>query len=304
MKYLLNFPHFYLLFLILLNSCKSSTEPEDKFKDPRDMVWTVDTLFFHEEGQTIVNQLFAIDRNNVYASGWCVGFWKYNGDRWNRIDLLNSLGAFQAHDMIGFSNSNIFCFGEVSITRSKIVHFDGLTWNEFTSAGTVAARLLTACADKSTNIYAGGDNGWILYFNGTTWQKDQIKMYVPKGGAYFLRSSAVWKDTTFFTAYNNDHQGREVYYLIKGKFKNWKISDSMVIDNSSSIYKWGWWGLYVSPDNKLMSYGSSGVWEYNGNEWDHKLTTENVVRGVFSLGSNYTIAAGALNEVYFNNGSV
>lgn len=292
--------------LVVLSSCKSSTEPGEAYKDPREMTWTCDTLFFPDVWQTRIENFLAFDSDNIYGYGYssvCKNIWKYNGSKWSVVNT-SSVGGFDIKKMLGFSQTDIYGFGQWGSSLSKIIRYNGALWTEYTSAGTVEARLLTACADKSTNIYAAGDNGWILYFNGTAWQKDQIKMYVPSGGSYFLRSSAVWKDTTFFTAYKTDNRGREVYYLIKGKYKNWAIADSMVIDNPSSTYKWGWWGLYVAPDNKLISYGVSGIWEYNGMGWNHILTTVNSVRGVFSMGTDYTFTAGALNEVYFYNGSV
>jgi hypothetical protein len=220
MKNKLKIAFFFLSFLLLINSCKNSTEPGDNFKDPRDMAWTVDTLYFPNVAQTWIENFLAFDEKNIYGYGRssdCKNIWKYNGSKWSNIDISNSVFGFAVKKMIGFSQTNILCFGHFGSSLSKVVHFDGFGWEESTNAGTVEARLLTACADKISNIYAGGDNGWILYFNGISWQKDQIKMYVPKGGSYFLRSSAVWKDTTFFTAYNMDNRGREVYYLIKGK---------------------------------------------------------------------------------------
>jgi hypothetical protein len=303
MKSIFTFLFVALCGFLILNSCKSVTEAEDSYKNPNDMTWTCDTLYFADEVQTSLNEFSALDINNIYAYGWSSCLWHYNGSKWSRIDIINTLGTFNATKMLEFASSNIFCFGYSSYTKSKILRYTGLVWSEYTISGQVEARLLTACANKSTNMYAAGDNGWILYFNGTTWLKDQIKMYVPSGSQYLIRSSAIYNDTTYFTAFKTDFAGRDVHYIIKGTYKNWVVSDSMVIDNISSQYKWGWWSLYVTPGNKLMSYGDAGVWEYKTSGWEHKLTTENSVRGIFALNENYIISTGALNEVYFYDGA-
>jgi hypothetical protein len=291
-----------LLTLVVLSSCKHSTESGESYKDPREMTWTCDTLLFLDEGQTWLNNFLVFDASNIFAYGHSSRFWRYNGSKWNNYQRSNEVGAIQPYKMIGFTPDHVFCFGEATITESKIIHFNGFTWTIYTQAETVPARLLTACASNTNNIYAGGDNGWMLYYNGVVWQKDQIKRYTSPNGAYMLRGSAVYKDTTYFIGYNTDNYGKDVYYFIKGKYKNWRIIDSTVYDISHYQTKWGTWDLYVSPDNKLYSYGPKGVWEYSNNTWNQKLYTENAVRGMFALNSNYIVTAGVLNEIQFYDG--
>jgi len=288
--------------LIVLNSCKNSTEPGENYKDPRQMTWTCDTLYLAGEGQTWLDNILAFEKNNIFAYGHSSSFWRYNGSKWNNYPRSNEVGAIQPYKMIGFSPDHIFCFGEATLTESKIIHFNGFNWSVYTQAETVPARLLTACASSTNNIYTGGDNGWILYNNGATWQKDQFKRYTSPTGTYMLRGSAIYNDTTYFIGYNTDNYGKDVYYMIKGKYKNWRIEDSTVFDVSHYQSKWGTWDLYVSPSNKLYSYGPSGVWEYSNNVWIKKLNTENAVRGMFALNSNYILTAGVVNEIQFYDG--
>jgi hypothetical protein len=292
---------------LILNSCKSVTEAEDSYKNPNDMTWTCDTVYSSGAAQTLLEHFLAFSSNNIYAYGHNSDgkhIWRYNGSKWAPEDISNSLTGFKAGKLIGFSSSDIWGFGSIGGGYlSKIARYNGSTWQEYTDGAQVDANLMTAAADKKTNIYAAGYNGWIIHYNGGSWSKEQIKMYVPSGGFYALRSSAIWKDTTYFTAHNTNNLGREVFYFIKGTYKNWVIADSMVIDNFWAEFKWGWYGMKVTPDDKLISYGVRGIFEYDGKSWTKIYDSpDNGVYDVFILNNNYKIAVCAFSKVSFYDG--
>ena len=308
MKHLFAFLFFMVTGILTISSCKSSgTDSENNIKDPRDMTWTCDTLYLPEVAQTMLTHFLAFSPKDIYAYGHSSSttfFWHYDGLKWSIVDLINKVGAFNVTKLLGFSSQSIWGIGYSSFISSKIIRYDGIGWSEYNQAGKVEGRLLTASVDKQKKVYTAGDNGWVLYFDGSNWFKDQIKMYVPNGGFYAIRSSAIWKDTTYYTAYNTDNKGREVYYFIKGNYKNWVVADSMVMDNPFAEWKWGWWDMKVTSDNKLLSFGTKGIWEYKNKRWVKVYDSpENLVYDVFILNGNYKVAACAFSKVAFFDGS-
>ncbi len=162
--------------------------------------------------------------------------------------------------------------------------------------------MLTICGNRPSNIYAGGRNGDILYYNGVKWNYDCLRIKPESGGEYYIRASAFYNDTTFFTG-SMYGTTKNVFYQIKGTYNNWKIIDSMTINNPLSQYKFGDWDLYVSPSNRLFTFGATGIWEYKNNGYVRLLSVPYTVNGLHALNDNYILAVGDRGYVYFYDGS-
>jgi hypothetical protein len=250
-----------------------------------------------------------VSANNIYiygqnsaANDLGSNLLHYDGTSWQYIKIHDKVIYGNINGMYVSSQNEIWCAADG--LGISIFKYDGLSWYNCWPSGEISGALLCIAGNKSDNIYAAGRNGVVLQYTGGSWRVDRIKMNVPSGAEYFIRSAAVCKDTCYMLGYISDIQNyQNKHYFIKGTYKNWTVVDS-VIEKGITNWKWGWWGLYTTPDNKLLSFGANGICEYTAGAWT-KLPLGNqwLISSVFSLNSNYTIAVGHYGTAYFNDGN-
>jgi hypothetical protein len=294
---------------LILSSCKShGTDPvAETYKDPREMTWIVDTLQYENTMQTNMNSILAFSSKDIFIYGHSSDLhgrvYHYDGNKWLPVDIYNSLGGtyYSPHKMISFNNNSIWLAAEDGNYKSRIIRYDGTSWTE-TATNQSVGGMMTITGKRNDNLYAAGRNGDILYFNGIKWDYDNIKIKPESGGEYFIKSSATFKDTVFFSG-SMWGTTKNIFYQMKGTYKNWNIIDSMVLVNPNSQYKFGDWDFYVTPSNRLLSFGSTGIWEYRNNSYTSLLSVPYCINGMFAISDSYMMAVGDRGYAYFYDGT-
>ena len=300
------------LLIFTIYSCKSNPvnppppPPVEGNKDPREMTWTVDTLSYSDTPQTIMYGICGISTNNIYIYGHnpsAIGshVMHYDGEKWNALMLRNYVPYSEIYDMLAFSKDNVWFAGYG--VGAKIINYNGIKYTEYWPSDAIDDELLCTAGDKPNNIYAGGRNGLVLQFTGSKWRVDNVKKAINPGTEFYLRKAAVYQDTCFFLAdYLDVPNMTTKHYVIKGNYNNWVVADS-ITESYVTEWKWGWFGLTVTPENKLLSYGPEGIWEYSRGKWIKYFDTEDNIYHLFVLNKNYAVAVGLYGTVYYYNGS-
>jgi len=293
-----------IIIIFIANACKQSSEPVESYKDPREMTWSVDTLQYNGTYQTNMSKIIAFTTTDIFIYGRSSEqngqVYHYDGSKWKAVSLSTQFGGCYIKKIISFSNTKFYGVGEDQFYMGKIFSGDGLTWSLINAPRTEG--LLSICSIGNRYLYAGGRNGDILYFDGLQWNYDYKRIIPEAGRNYVIRAAEAYKDTVHFLG-SMWGTTKNVFYHIKGKYKDWKVVDSMVQANSTPVIKWGDQDLYVSPTNRLFSYGYHGIWEYAGKDWKTILMCDYAINGMFSLTDNYLIGCGDLGRVFYYDGT-
>ena len=290
------------IIFLQLTSCKDSgTEPNQKqFKDQREMTWTVDTLPVPEGAiQVLPKDLLVVSLTDVWLATW-VGhgqIMRYDSKTWKMVKEIgggiNSLVQGNSNDIWAGGYSNTIYLG----------HYDGVSWTRADDMG-ITGEILDMSKDPSGNIWAVGRNGVVLKYSQGKWIADTIKVNHYSDASYSLYSITSFGNKMYtLAAILDSKRKRDVYYFINGEINNWTVIDSMVLDFRSSIVKWGTHRSYSSSFGKLYSFGSLGLWEYEGNNWIKILPSTATIYDIYGVSNDYMLAVGDFLQVFFNNGS-
>lgn len=303
-------------------SCKDTgTGPEHKvFKDPRTMIWTVDTLEYPGSMQTSLWSVWGSSPTDVYAVGHNElikgQFWHYDRTKWECIDLFQYVepSSWTLQKVFGFGPNDFWVIGardknylgqdykESMVLQNKGSWVDHkLNYNGL---------MMDITGSSSSDIWACGRNGLVMYFNGFSWRVDTVK--IKKFGYdtdYVLAGIAKTNSDIVLVARTSySSKVRREQYFIRGSFKNWTVVDSTIFtsENWGDDPRWGDHGIFQSSSGKIYSYGGGGVWLLNlkNNQWDQILKNNYYINYVFGIGDDYLIATADFGRVWFYNGSV
>ncbi len=292
-------------------SCKDSgTGPNQKpFKDPREMTWTADTLNPSSDAvQLIPVDMLAFAPNDVWLACWSdvakKVMWRYDGFSWKESDIEGQSGPIGLDALAGNSSNDLWAGGFYGIPNSFIAlsHYTGSTWTRVDLR--IRGEILDMTKDPEGNIWACGRNGVVLKYSQGKWIADTIKVNHYSDASYSLYSITSFGNKMYtLAAILDSKRKRDVYYFINGEINNWTVIDSMVLDFRSSIVKWGTHRSYSSSFGKLYSFGSLGLWEYEGNNWIKILPSTATIYDIYGVSNDYMLAVGDFLQVFFNNGS-
>jgi hypothetical protein len=140
------------------------------------ITWHIDTL-----GQpgNFLYDVWGLDEYNIYAIGAAVmpegvtSVIKWDGTKWN----YHSWPEGGAKGLYGFSNDDIWIVGDWA-NRGFIGHFNGIGWTEyrddyFLANGDTVYPLYSLWGSSPDNLWAVGDKGTIVHWDGSEWRKDQ-----------------------------------------------------------------------------------------------------------------------------------
>ncbi len=205
---------------------------------------------------------------------------------------INSLVQGNSNDIWAGGYSNTIYLG----------HYDGVSWTRADDKG-ITGEILDMTKDTEGNIWACGRNGVVLKYDKIKWIADTIRSVSPLQQPPVLRSIQYYKDKISIIAGLTDDIGkRNFYYYITGDMKNWKLVDSMVLENSSSQIRFGNFGLYLSTDSELYSYGLEGIWRWNNSAWEKVFDLNGEVYGMCVINKDYIITGSAYKKIFFYNG--
>ncbi len=288
-----------LLIVLTSLSCKHSTEPEKKYKDPRNMTWTADTLPVPLGAiQVLPEDMLVVSPTNIWLATWMghAQIFHYNGKSWDlSLDLaggINCLTKDLSNNIWGGGYSNKIFIG----------YFDGFNWTRVNL--NLNGEILDMSNDTKGNIWACGSNGIVLKYSNYNWVVDTVKINFNYSVEFFLKSITYHNNNIFIIASSlNKNTLKQKYFFLKGDIKNWNIIDSMSLDSPSSEIKFGNFGLFNFQDNFLFSYGLEGIWAFKNNNWEKIFNLNGEVYGMYYLDNNYILAGSAFKKIFFFNGN-
>jgi hypothetical protein len=110
-----------------------------------------------------------------YTSGAATAgvLWHYNGSAWS--DEGPTTDADLLYGVWGSSASDVFVVGwDTTTSASVILHGNGAGWSPMTNASGFEPELYSVWGTAATDVYAagyGGDIGYLLHYDGTSWTK-------------------------------------------------------------------------------------------------------------------------------------
>jgi len=239
-----------------------------------------------------INTLYGIwgtSTSNIYAVGLNGVIFHYDGTTWT-TETSNTQNTLYA--VWGSSDTNIYAVG-----YKVILHKTGSTWDpvelkDYKNPGTdwTTETFYSIRGSDANHVYAGTENGYIFYFDGTGWT--EMNPDAPIGST---KISAIWPFTSsnVYVATGSSYSG--IY-----SFDGTKWSDSYEGDEQTLLYSiWG------NSTSDIYATGSAGLMiHFNGTSWlgvtSNATQTLNSISG--SSGSNI-IAVGSQGTIVHNRGT-
>ena len=261
MKNIFTFMFAVIIIITALSGCKSSTESEESYKDPSQMTWTIDTLYYPGSMQTALDKFLAFSNKDIFAYGHCDdskgALYRYDGSQWNL-----QTGATRFEKMIARSNTNIWGFG--GYPGVNILYYNnGSYWTRDYSLDSEDP-FYNATDDRAGYIYACGGQGLLAVYD-YIWKTETIKVKVSMASSLYFSSVGYFDDKLMLNGKTYDGLGGEWNYFIVKEGNLYVIKDSCTVWPNK--FTWGETGFYKSPWGKYYSYGYGGIWEYANGTW-------------------------------------
>ncbi len=293
----------YLLtisFLVLI-SCNEPTNTTitEKLKDPREMIWTADTL----QLPVLPQDMLVLSPSNIWLAVWVSPgeLWHYDGKIWKTIESVG--GSINCLTRV--NDNNLWAggrFGRNSKNYIAVANYKNNTWiwNEMPLEGEVT----DMCTDPQGNIWACSRNGIVLKYSNNKWSADTIKQNIDlELNSYWFSSVEYYNGNIYLLGGKaNKSTSIETDYFIMGDIKKWSVLDSMVFKSSNTNIKWGNRSLHISDDGKMYSCGLRGIWKYENNQWDQIKYFDGQMYGMYSPRSDYILVISAFNQMFYYNG--
>jgi hypothetical protein len=309
---------FFPFLIIISFGCNKTTGPED----PRQYEWKIDTLRYKSSFQTMMTSIWGSSTKDVWAVGHNSDgpgkMYRWDGIGWNdvKVGALEGgtiEGAIALHEIIGFSNNNIWAVGEKSHMKPVppyettytilLIQYDGRKWKEINLEYT--GMLSAIWGNSPQNIYFGGiDQIW--HYNDASLVQDSL--FLPKTEpttTYVVKSiSGIPNGDVFATVLTNRQKPlRDTYYFLKRQNTNWIIIDSAIMEPNNHELKWGFNSLWTSQSGNLYSAGF-GVFIWQNNKWVKILDTwPEPLYKIYGTADNNIFAVGDWGMVYHYNGN-
>ncbi|MBU2491713.1 MAG: hypothetical protein KJ571_03740 [Bacteroidetes bacterium] len=300
---------FPVLIIILINSCSSGTDPEEK-KSLRDYTWTADTLTTDQSVQTLMRSIWASSSNDIYVCGHnnsgIGNIWHYNGHKWSYIDdiIRNDIGRLASLSNVhGTNENNVWLVGYNGVANtdkknSFIVQYNGQKWVEHKIIYGSAINWVYAASVN--DVWACGDDGITYHYNGSVWDIDTINVPV-SGEAWFSLYSIVKVNNQVYCAGSRLEQGgfNKKNIFFKRENDNWVEVESY--EENQGI-NWGT-RLLVSTYKELYSIGSVGVHKWEGSQWLKVFSSQFPLTWMADIGENDVLITGGFGKIFHYNGA-
>jgi hypothetical protein len=308
-----------IFFTILTYSCESGNEPGKETKSPRDYTWSADTLQYENSSQTMMYDIWASGKNNIFVCGHNSAFmatlWRYNGTNWNRIDLFADIemGPHILNEIFGFPgpyNYGVWIAGErvyrnddgyLLGRKTMILHNDGVKWEEEDIH--LEGRILTVHGARPDNVWFGGDHGRVYHWNGNSWENEIITIPIPEYSSFpvTIEKIRVFNSEVYIQARIDADISR--LFFMKKNNDGWEIIDRMQIGIGNSIIHWGWADMYVSDWGDLYT-NERGIWKWETSRWTEIISTDDqFIDDMMGTNENNMFLVGSVGIAYHWNGS-
>lgn len=290
MKYLTKYIILSILsVVVLINSCEKPVEsviepdppdpPDLPLKDPRQYVWTADTISYENSLQLSMRTICKISPDDIYIGGHNSvnegNFWHFNGEVWKNIDLREDieLMAHSFRKIYGFSVDNVWAVGKQTIfhpiiqntllrNAPLIIHYDGVKWEKHNLASFNG--LWSIHGDSPNNLWVCGTGGLVAHYNGFEWIEDTVRVPDQREGNLEISDITVYNNNVYLVATLHRPDGTGSFNSIRGEIDNWEVIDSFNYNEQPSF---GDMYLYASPDGYLFS-SPTKVYRFENGLWN------------------------------------
>ncbi|MGD8778096.1 MAG: hypothetical protein PVH88_03955 [Ignavibacteria bacterium] len=311
LKNIAGIKYFIILIIpVVLQFCGESPTESEEVKDPREYVWSIDTIKYPEEDgvvQSLISSVWGSSENDVYITGHAdTGnrIFHYNGSSWEVIDEeANGIeSSYDGEWIYGFAGNDIWVAGIKKASFDSplypnhvpaMLHYTGSKWEMHELS--VEGQFTYTWGNSSNDIWACGDRGLVGYYDGSSWDIDTIQIAAGSDENFFIRSIIEYNHIAYAIGYKTPY-----LYFCKKSGSKWEIADSVETTYLGGNYPFGEGVLYVTSEKKLWSYGTGGVWEYTGdNSWTKIITTERTTSSLIEYTKGKFIIADYLGKVYY-----
>lgn len=229
--------------------------------------------------------------NNVYAANH-TGMLRWNGSTWSHVAAVRWRTL---HDVWGSSAGNVWGVGD----KGELVRWDGTAWTLHRYDGTsVSARglgdfdtparsyaLQGVWGSSSGNVFAVGDSGVVLRYNGTTWTRMTTPTTAQLTDVWGSGPSDVYATTA-------------AGQLIRFNGSAWSVVPAVQAPGAlRSVWGTGSGNVYAVGDGGI-------VYRYSGGSWQRiRLPTRSALYAVWGTGSSNVFVGGADGALYRWSGS-
>jgi hypothetical protein len=228
---------------------------------------------------------------SVYAANH-TGLLRYDGAAWSHVPAVRWRTL---HDVWGSSATGVWAVGD----KGEMVRWDGTAWTLHRYDGTsVAAKSLGdfdtpasaytlrgVWGSSAANVFAVGDSGVVLRYNGATWTR------MATGTTAQLND--VWGSGP-----NDVYAATSTGRLLRFNGTAWSAVAAVQAPGALRSV----WG---SSAGNVYAVGDGGMmYRYNGSSWQRiRLPTRSVLYTVWGTGASNVYAAGAGGALYRYNGA-
>ena len=274
------------------------------------MKWTADTIAYQGSFQTLMISMWASSPTDVWIAGHNEimrgKIYRYNGADWKEVYPFGEIpiSSYSLTKVMGLDYHNVWMIGDRrGYTRKDlIINWDGSKWIEHNQ--NLQVRPISLFVNNFHDVWVGCDSAIVLHYNGVKWERDKLKLSIPKGSEYFINGIVSKENTIYSNVAVHDVVGhRYLFYFVKGTMNNWTVLDSMEQKNPDSVIKWGNRGLTLGKNGNIYSYGDWGLWIYKNEVWERTIPINYTMLNIYELNENYKIAVGVYGMVWFYDGS-
>lgn len=315
----------FSIIVLLLFGCKEQPpEPKknDIIPDKREYIWTVDTLYYHPGGQTLLTSLWGSSSTNVYAVGHdahagTATMWHFNGTKWSIVGLLPAYGGqiegpYSVQSIYGFDSTNIYACGDriyqtfsssppYFLDSSFIIHFDGVNWKEVNIHRT-AGFFTKINSDLSGKLYFFGYKHYYYMIKGAAQLLDSLPIYKAHQPKVAINITGMYDESpnrsvSFFNVHDNT-DGSEWNYQYKKEDNVWSAVDSF---STNGIHLWGIYTIWSDEYGNYYS-GGDGIFQRTASAWIQIFRPGFTITKLWGTSNENIFALSVGGPVYHYNG--
>jgi hypothetical protein len=304
-----------MVLLVLLTSCKNSTEPSIPLPDTTSHNFTWKVEYLGDGASSTLFDVAILNDSLAYAVGALyfrdsLGNWDphaYNLARWNgnswellRLEFHTICGQpgftpYPTRAILAFSPTEVW----IAMDGDQVVRWNGEL--QLTAECLPLSFVpLTMWGTSTRSVYLAGNGGNILYYNGSTWQKVE--------SGITLSIQDIWGGV------NPKIGETEILAVASDPYTSYdrkilKITATTVTQLSDAGIDRALSGVWFMPGSGYFASGGGGLWEKNSlsdAQWQRPLEgsglTVQYLDAVRGNGMNDIVATGANGDLMHFNG--
>ena len=232
-------------------------------KNLRDLTWTVDTLAYPGDYQTLMDDMWAISSDEVYVVGHNSTsrvMYRFNGERWSNVKLNKSEGGTipgskTLHGIYGFGPGDVWAVGDRN-GDPLVIHFNGREWREVEVPP--GNRLSKVWGSSPDDVWIAGVNGTLFHYDGTSVKKDSVPLSIPEDANPFYTPAGLIGNSAGEVYMLIIDFGSYHYYFLERRGESWVVLDSL-FDYSAN-------DLWTIPSGEMF-YTGDHVYKWTGDSW-------------------------------------